>query len=58
VRSLVRTWDAAVNGDGTIQRFWLPVEVLPFEYVIVKVTMASATEAIKVFKAELGFFVP
>jgi hypothetical protein len=51
-----RTWDAAVNGDGTMQRFWLPAEVLPFEYVIVKVTMASATEAIKVFKAEFGFF--
>jgi len=58
VRSLVRTWDAAANGDGTIQRFWLPVEVLPFEYVVVKVTMASAAEAIKVFKAELGFFIP
>jgi hypothetical protein len=51
-----RTWDAAANADGTIQRFWLPVEVLPSEYVVVRVTMASATEAIKVFKAQLGFF--
>jgi len=51
-----RGWDVATNGDGTIQRFWLPADVLPYEYVIVKIDLDSTAGPIGVFLAQLGFF--
>jgi hypothetical protein len=45
-----------VNGDGTMQRFWLPVEVLPFEYVIVKIDVDTTAGPINVFLAQFGVF--
>ncbi len=47
----LRGWDVAANYDGTMQRFWLPVTVLPHEYAVVK--FVGSIE-IGVFKAELG----
>lgn len=52
-----RSWDVGMNGDGTIQRFWLPAEVLPFEYVVVKIDVDATAGPIGVFLAQLGFLV-
>jgi ABC-type phosphate transport system substrate-binding protein len=54
----VRGWDVATNGDGTIQRFWLPADVLPYEYVVVKIDLDAASGPIGVYLAQLGYFAP
>jgi ABC-type phosphate transport system substrate-binding protein len=53
-----RGWDVATNGDGTIQRFWLPADVLPYEYVVVKIDLDATSGPIGVYLAQLGYFAP
>jgi len=52
-----RSWDIGANGDGTIQRFWLPVDVLPYEYVVVKIDVDTTAGPINVFLAQFGVFI-
>ncbi|MEI6171695.1 MAG: hypothetical protein WCQ45_04360, partial [bacterium] len=52
-----RSWDIGSNGDGTIQRFWLPVDVLPYEYVVVKIDVDTTAGPINVFLAQFGVFI-
>jgi hypothetical protein len=51
-----RFWDVATNYDGGIQRFWLPVDLQPHEYVVVKFVGTGVAPAI--FDAQLGTLIP